>query len=162
MPRSFRARNRSSRPPDHTGPRPDTTPPLTPDRCGERIPDVAWNASPGLPPATGEVPDSTENLDSPPIAGKETVTARGTPSTPVIAKPSPVKVCLVGVTGFEPATSSSRTKRATKLRYTPKIARGKVRRNPGEVKGILVRPPDFRAPRRTVVSTPPREACPPG
>ena len=28
---------------------------------------------------------------------------------------------MVGVTGFEPATSSSRTKRATKLRYTPKI-----------------------------------------
>ena len=26
---------------------------------------------------------------------------------------------VVGVTGFEPATSSSRTKRATKLRYTP-------------------------------------------
>ena len=25
----------------------------------------------------------------------------------------------VGVTGFEPATSSSRTKRATKLRHTP-------------------------------------------
>src|SRR6201990_170534 len=28
-------------------------------------------------------------------------------------------VSLVGVTGFEPATSSSRTKRATKLRHTP-------------------------------------------
>jgi hypothetical protein len=26
---------------------------------------------------------------------------------------------LVGVAGFEPTTSSSRTKRATKLRYTP-------------------------------------------
>jgi hypothetical protein len=26
---------------------------------------------------------------------------------------------VVGVTGFEPATSSSRTKRATKLRHTP-------------------------------------------
>jgi hypothetical protein len=26
---------------------------------------------------------------------------------------------LVGVTGFEPTTSSSRTTRATKLRYTP-------------------------------------------
>ena len=30
---------------------------------------------------------------------------------------------MVGVTGFEPATSSSRTKRATKLRYTPKISK---------------------------------------
>ena len=30
---------------------------------------------------------------------------------------------LVGVTGFEPATSSSRTKRATKLRHTPKPGR---------------------------------------
>ena len=27
---------------------------------------------------------------------------------------------LVGVAGFEPTTSSSRTTRATKLRYTPK------------------------------------------
>src|SRR3712207_4262307 len=32
-------------------------------------------------------------------------------------------VHYVGVTGFEPATSSSRTKRATKLRHTP-MARG--------------------------------------
>ena len=32
---------------------------------------------------------------------------------PELAKP------LVGVAGFEPTTSSSRTKRATKLRYTP-------------------------------------------
>ena len=31
---------------------------------------------------------------------------------------------LVGVTGFEPATSSSRTKRATKLRHTPVPERG--------------------------------------
>ena len=28
---------------------------------------------------------------------------------------------LVGVAGFEPTTSSSRTKRATKLRYTPML-----------------------------------------
>ena len=33
----------------------------------------------------------------------------------------------VGVTGFEPATSSSRTKRATKLRHTP------YRTEPGRV-----------------------------
>ncbi len=32
-------------------------------------------------------------------------------------------VCVVGVTGFEPATSSSRTKRATKLRHTPMACR---------------------------------------
>jgi hypothetical protein len=30
---------------------------------------------------------------------------------------------LVGVAGFEPAASSSRTKRAAKLRYTPLTAR---------------------------------------
>jgi hypothetical protein len=30
-------------------------------------------------------------------------------------------VMLVGVTGFEPAASSSRTKRATKLRHTPMV-----------------------------------------
>jgi hypothetical protein len=29
---------------------------------------------------------------------------------------------VVGVTGFEPATSASRTLRATKLRYTPKVS----------------------------------------
>ena len=29
---------------------------------------------------------------------------------------------MVGVTGFEPATSASRTLRATKLRHTPLIA----------------------------------------
>ncbi len=28
---------------------------------------------------------------------------------------------LVGVAGFEPTASSSRTKRATKLRYTPSV-----------------------------------------
>jgi hypothetical protein len=31
-------------------------------------------------------------------------------------------VILVGVAGFEPAASSSRTKRAAKLRYTPPLA----------------------------------------
>ena len=30
-------------------------------------------------------------------------------------------LCCVGVAGFEPTTSSSRTKRATKLRYTPSV-----------------------------------------
>ncbi len=30
-----------------------------------------------------------------------------------------VPLLLVGITGFEPATSSSRTKRATKLRHIP-------------------------------------------
>ena len=30
-------------------------------------------------------------------------------------------VLVVGVAGFEPTTSSSRTKRATKLRHTPKV-----------------------------------------
>ena len=29
------------------------------------------------------------------------------------------EIQMVGVAGFEPTTSSSRTKRATKLRYTP-------------------------------------------
>ncbi len=33
---------------------------------------------------------------------------------------------MVGVTGFEPATSSSRTMRATKLRYTPKSSDGSM------------------------------------
>ncbi len=32
---------------------------------------------------------------------------------------------MVGVTGFEPAASSSRTTRATKLRYTPMFSAGR-------------------------------------
>jgi hypothetical protein len=32
-----------------------------------------------------------------------------------------VSIDLVGVTGFEPATSSSRTRRSTKLSHTPKL-----------------------------------------
>jgi hypothetical protein len=46
---------------------------------------------------------------------------RNSPETaealPVIHREGPLS--SVGVTGFEPATSSSRTKRATKLRHTP-------------------------------------------
>ncbi len=34
-------------------------------------------------------------------------------------------LCVVGVRGFEPPASSSRTKRATGLRYTPKNRRQK-------------------------------------
>jgi hypothetical protein len=33
---------------------------------------------------------------------------------------------MVGVAGFEPTTSSSRTKRATKLRYTPLRSNGRA------------------------------------
>lgn len=33
--------------------------------------------------------------------------------------PSDLRFCWVGLTGFEPATPSSRTKCATKLRYSP-------------------------------------------
>ena len=40
------------------------------------------------------------------------------PASPAVMRGSDVNH-LVGVTGFEPATSSSRTKRATKLRHTP-------------------------------------------
>ena len=29
--------------------------------------------------------------------------------------------CMVGLTGLEPATSSSRTKRSTRLNYNPKV-----------------------------------------
>jgi hypothetical protein len=36
--------------------------------------------------------------------------------------PSELVELLVGVAGFEPAASSSRTKRAAKLRYTPATA----------------------------------------
>ena len=36
-----------------------------------------------------------------------------------VVQPSQSGFPLVGVTGFEPATSSSRTTRATKLRHTP-------------------------------------------
>ena len=46
----------------------------------------------------------------------------------------------VGVTGFEPATSSSRTKRATKLRHTPVERLPSLRvRGPGLQNGFPVR-----------------------
>ena len=48
---------------------------------------------------------------------------RGVPYlAPNTTKAGPVgpAFVLVGVAGFEPTTSSSRTKRAAKLRYTPK------------------------------------------
>ena len=38
-----------------------------------------------------------------------------------IKSPAALDFYVVGVTGFEPATSASRTLRATKLRYTPMI-----------------------------------------
>jgi hypothetical protein len=44
---------------------------------------------------------------------------------------------LVGLTGFEPATSSSQTKRATKLRHSPLLPRVVSDRAP------LVSGPDF-------------------
>ena len=48
---------------------------------------------------------------------------------------------LVGVTGFEPATSSSRTTRATKLRYTPTAGREGWALSGGE-QGEIYLPPD--------------------
>ena len=42
---------------------------------------------------------------------------------------------LVGVAGFEPAASSSRTKRAAKLRYTPAPAPASARANLGQSNG---------------------------
>jgi hypothetical protein len=42
--------------------------------------------------------------------------------SPVLVMRNRALTC-VGVAGFEPTTSSSRTKRATKLRYTPMTAR---------------------------------------
>ena len=54
---------------------------------------------------------------------------------------------VVGVTGFEPATSSSRTKRATKLRHTPRVdncaafSTGKKNGTPEGIRtpGLLIR-----------------------
>ena len=50
---------------------------------------------------------------------------------------------LVGVTGFEPAASSSRTKRATKLRHTP-VQHRKGSRGPGRSRN-RIRPRDHPA-----------------
>jgi hypothetical protein len=43
----------------------------------------------------------------------------------------PITAGLVGVAGFEPATPSSRTRCATRLRYTPKTRAGETRLIPG-------------------------------
>ena len=56
-----------------------------------------------------------------PVAGEDAVTDVVSPPAfrlNAVVASSNVAV-LVGVAGFEPTTSSSRTKRATKLRYTP-------------------------------------------
>ena len=48
---------------------------------------------------------------------------------------------LVGVTGFEPAASSSRTTRATKLRHTPWVAKnrsGGGGSGTGKIPGIVL------------------------
>lgn len=57
-------------------------------------------------PRNAGVPSGATGLDHPNL---------GT----VLTVPSSSKTSLVGVAGFEPTTSSSRTKRATKLRHTP-------------------------------------------
>lgn len=49
-----------------------------------------------------------------------------------------VFVCLVGMTGFEPAASSSRTKRATGLRYIPKWQSGKFIQMPAFIKTEII------------------------
>ena len=48
---------------------------------------------------------------------------------------------LVGVAGFEPTTSSSRTKRATKLRHTPREATTAYRTAPAPRQRALPRQP---------------------
>ncbi len=40
---------------------------------------------------------------------------------PLSSEKRPLTWANVGVAGFEPTTSSSRTKRAAKLRYTPRL-----------------------------------------
>ncbi len=48
------------------------------------------------------------------------ISGRGSKPGHTIQKTRACRVfCMVGVAGFEPTTSSSRTTRATKLRYTP-------------------------------------------
>jgi hypothetical protein len=47
---------------------------------------------------------------------------------------------LVGATGFEPATSSSRTKRATKLRHAPTRVPVDARSMPPETEWLKRRP----------------------
>jgi hypothetical protein len=63
---------------------------------------------------------------------------------------------LVGVAGFEPAASSSRTKRAAKLRYTPhtvRLPQGESRRLPAKFSGYAG-PALHAAPRRRALLPP--------
>src|SRR5690606_22867737 len=74
---------------------------------------------------------------------------------------------LVGVTGFEPATSSSRTKRATKLRHTPRIAESAYLSPPPEEKSVqyvvILRPrASATSPRAGRRTAPERRAMCPG
>ena len=50
---------------------------------------------------------------------------------------------MVGVAGFEPTTSSSRTKHATKLRHTPREATTAYRTNPASGQRGLPGLPSF-------------------
>ncbi len=59
------------------------------------------------------VPPTRSSTDSTPTEPTQNALSRDTVSTVSRLR------TMVGVTGFEPATSSSRTKRATKLRHTP-------------------------------------------
>jgi hypothetical protein len=52
---------------------------------------------------------------------------------------------IVGVTGFEPATSWSRTKRSTKLSYTPAVVLVRVVRGRGNYSVV---PGEFKAASR--------------
>jgi len=54
-----------------------------------------------------------------PLTTGEFKSQAGMPTAAIM--PVDLRVCVVGLTGFEPATPSSRTKCATKLRYIPII-----------------------------------------
>ena len=70
----------------------------------------------------------------------------GVSDTLALAQKPPWRVAMVGATGFEPATSSSRTKRATKLRYAPTMGReecGFSGSGQGEMRRFAVGIPDY-------------------
>lgn len=51
---------------------------------------------------------------------------------------------LVGLAGFEPTTSASRTRRATKLRYNPTCAPGRIRTSDTRIRNPVLYPLSYR------------------
>ena len=113
---------------DHSAPnRRDTRTPAAPPASPTRVRGHSQPANPDRPQLTHQHREHPgANTQAPPAHTQRTIQCRHTPlrdSTRSRAVPPCRFRSPVGVAGLEPAASSSRTKRATKLRHTPKTGK---------------------------------------